>query len=65
LLKQAAEGKEVIIMRNGEPVAKLIRCRPPKRKKTVLGFAAGQVHETPGWDKAMSKEESDRFLGIV
>jgi prevent-host-death family protein len=64
LLKQVAEGEEVIIMRDGEPVAKLVRCRPPRRKKTVLGFAAGQVRETPGWEKAMSRGEVARFLGI-
>jgi prevent-host-death family protein len=64
LLKQAAQGEEVIIMRDGEPVAKLVRCRPPRRKKIELGWAAGQVRETPGWEKAMTKEQAGVFLGI-
>ncbi|MDR3701080.1 MAG: type II toxin-antitoxin system prevent-host-death family antitoxin [Candidatus Sulfopaludibacter sp.] len=65
LLKRVEEGEEVVIMRDGDPVAKLVRCRPPKQKKRELGFARGQVRETPGWEKAMTKEEADRFLGIA
>jgi prevent-host-death family protein len=64
LLKLVEQGEEVVIMRDGDPVAKLVRCRPAKRKKTELGFARGQGWETPGWEKPMTKEEADRFLGI-
>jgi len=64
LLKQAAMGEEVIIMRNGEPVAKLVRCRPARRKKVELGWAEGIIRETPGWDKAMTQDEVAVFLGI-
>jgi prevent-host-death family protein len=63
LLKQAAQGEEVIVMRDGEPVAKLVRYRPPRRKKIELGWAAGQVRETPGWEKAMTKEQAGVFMG--
>ena len=64
LLNQAAQGEEVVIMRDGVPVAKLVRCRPSRRKKVELGWAAGQVRETPGWEKAMTKEQANVFLGI-
>ena len=63
LLKQAAMGEEVIIMRNGEAVAKLVRCRPARRKKVELGWAAATTHETPGWDTALTEAEAAVFLG--
>ena len=64
LLKRAERGEEVVIMRDGEPVAELVRCRRLPRKKVPLGWAAGQVRDTPGWDKPMSEEEAAAFLGI-
>ena len=56
LLKQAAEGEQVIIMRGGEPVAELVAYRRP-RKRVQLGFAAGQVRMEKGWDKPLSDSE--------
>ena len=64
LLTLVAQGEEVVIMRDGEPVARLVRCRPGQRKKTTLGWAAALTSETPGWEKAMTKEDVERFLGI-
>ena len=57
LLKQAERGEDVVIMRDGVPVAKLVRCRATRRRRNRLGFAAGQVSETPGWEKPMSEAE--------
>lgn len=62
LLKETALGEEVVIMRDGEPVAKLVPYRK-SRKKIRLGFAAGQVQTTEGWDKPMTEEEVAGFLG--
>jgi len=56
LLQKTAVGEEVIIMRDGEPVAELIPYRGG-RKKIRLGFAAGQVETTVGWEKPMNEEE--------
>jgi prevent-host-death family protein len=64
LLKQVEQGEEVVIMRNGEPVAKLVRTRPARRPKVQLGWAAGTVRETDGWDKPMSKAQAAAFLGL-
>jgi prevent-host-death family protein len=63
LLKKTSQGEEVIIMRNGEPVAELIPYRRPKRKKVRLGIGAGQVEFTEGWDKAMTDEEVEALFG--
>ena len=49
-------------MRAGEPVAELVPYRRP-RKKIRLGFAAGQVQETEGWDRPMTDAEAAAFLG--
>lgn len=64
LLKETEEGREVIIMRNGEPVAKLVRYRRPRQKKIKLGFGAGLVKEIdPDWWKPMTDEEVDALFG--
>jgi len=47
LLKRVEQGEEIVIMRNGEPLAKLVRCRRPKRQKTQLGWAAGSEPASP------------------
>ena len=62
LLKKTALGEEVIIMRNGEPVAELIPYRRGPAKKIKLGFAAGQVQTVEGWEKPMTDEEVAAFL---
>ena len=61
LLRQTATGEEVVIMRDGEPVAELIPYRQRSRKRR-LGFAAGQVEMTEGWERPMTDADADRFL---
>jgi prevent-host-death family protein len=63
LLKQTAQGAQVIIMRDGKPVARLVPFVEPPRKKIKLGWAAGQAHATPGWEKAMTDAEVDAVFG--
>jgi prevent-host-death family protein len=63
LLKQVERGEEVVIMRAGEPVAKLVRCRPATRKKIKLGFASKEVWAAPGWDAPMTDAEVEGFFG--
>ena len=62
LLKDVEQGEQVIIMRNGEPVAKLVRYRR-RQKKINLGFGAGLVKEIDkDWWKPMSDEEAEAFI---
>jgi prevent-host-death family protein len=63
LLKLVEFGERVIICGNGKPVAELVKCRR-QRDRVKVGFAAHQVTETPGWEKAMTIEEAERFLRI-
>jgi len=45
LLRRAEAGEEIVVTRNGEPVAKLIPIRP-----RVGGFMRGEITEkTPNW----------------
>ena len=62
LLKEAAQGRQVIIMRNGKPVARLIPIKEKPRKKIKLGFAAGQVTETPGVGESHDRRRGRRPL---
>ena len=63
LLKDVEQGEQVIIMRNGEPVAKLVRYRQPRQKKIKLGFAAGWAREIDkDWWKPMTDEEVEAWI---
>jgi prevent-host-death family protein len=61
LLRKTAAGEEVVIMRDGQPVAELIPYRKRSRKR-LLGFAAGEVEAAEGWERPMSDVEADAFL---
>jgi prevent-host-death family protein len=43
LIREAEEGTEVIVARNGQPVARIVPWRP-ERPVRVAGAWAGQVH---------------------
>ncbi len=55
LLAQTVRGVEVVIMRDGKPVAQLIPYQEKARaKKIPLGLWRDRVTETPGWENGMS-----------
>jgi len=41
LLLKVASGEEIIIARNGEPIARLVQYEPPPKKR-ILGLDAGR-----------------------
>ena len=61
LLQETTAGEQVVIMRDGSPVAELIPYRERSRKRQ-LGFAAGQVEMSEGWDRPMTGPEVAGFL---
>jgi prevent-host-death family protein len=63
LLKKTEQGEQVIIMRDGAPVAKLVPFTDKQRVKRKLGWAAGMVVETENWQKAVTDDEAEGFLG--
>lgn len=59
LLERVEGGDEVIIARNGAPVAKLVRFGPAK---PVLGSARGTAVLKPGWADPLTSEELANLL---
>lgn len=49
LAKRAAAGEEILIARNGKPVAMLTRV-PEHRRRTLLGVFKGQIHMAEDFD---------------
>jgi prevent-host-death family protein len=54
LVDKAVEGEEVIVARNGKPVARIVKYEQPKR---VLGSLKGKVWIEPGYDIVASDPE--------
>jgi len=50
LVKRAEKGEEIVIMRAGKPVAKIVALTP-LRKKRVLGLDRGKVWIAPDFDE--------------
>jgi prevent-host-death family protein len=64
LIDLAAEGKEVIIARNGRPVARLVaydRMHAPRK----LGMLAGRIHVAADFDAPLPDEIIAAFEGKV
>ena len=56
-----AEGEEVVIVRHGTPVAKLV---PVLHKKRVLGSMRGLITPEKGWDAAIDYREAEEQFGL-
>lgn len=61
LLKRVMAGEEVIIAKNGEPVAKLVPFRRP-RKDRILGRDRGKIWISPDFDE-FDEELEKMFYG--
>ena len=62
LLERVENGEEIVIARNGKPVAKLSAHRPERRKRTGLGTLKGQI-DLSRFDEA--DEEIAREFGML
>lgn len=58
LLRAVEEGEQVIITRNGKPVAQLVP-PPPARRIVRWDTLRGKIHLKPGWDAPITL---DQFL---
>ena len=61
LLEQVEQGEEVVILRHGLPVAKLVAI---PRHKRLLGSLRGRVIAESGWDAAISDQEVEQEFGL-
>ena len=56
LAKRAAAGEDIIIARNGKPVALLTRV-PARRRPTALGAFKGKIHMAEDFDAILPEFE--------
>jgi len=61
LIERAVQGEEVVIAKAGKPLVKLVKIKP--KAKRILGSAAGTIEFIEGWDKPMTDEEFEEFVG--
>jgi prevent-host-death family protein len=61
LAQRAADGEEIVIARNGRPLARLVGvdARSPRR----LGLAKGRIWIGPGFDDPLPPEIQEAFEG--
>ena len=59
LLDLLDEGEDVVIVRHGHPVARLVRAN--SSTKPQLGAMRGEISWEEGWERAMTAEEADAF----
>ncbi|WP_439711790.1 type II toxin-antitoxin system Phd/YefM family antitoxin [Acidithiobacillus ferrianus] len=59
---RAVQGEEIIILREGEPVARLVGMEP-ERKRRPVGLGAGRFHIPPDFDTLASAEILRLFEG--
>lgn len=57
LLAEVEGGREIIVARNGKPVAKLVPFPAEVRKKLRLGTLKGKIWMSPDFDAPLSEEE--------
>jgi prevent-host-death family protein len=56
LAKRAAAGEDIVIARNGKPVALLTRV-PARRRSTPLGALKGKIHMAEDFDAILPEFE--------
>ena len=56
LIRAVEQGEEVVITRNGKPVAQLT-VAPPERRQVRWGTMRDRIHLKPGWDRPITLEE--------
>ncbi len=63
LLEEAASGEDVVVCRDGRPVARVVPIRQPG---LVLGSGAGDPDVNPctgdEWWRAMTEEEAEQWI---
>ena len=59
LVDKAAAGEEIIIAKNGKPMAKLVAFKPAGKRKP--GRLKGKIWMSPDFDAPMSEEELALF----
>jgi prevent-host-death family protein len=59
LLDLLEQGEDILILRHGKPVARLVRAKAAA--KPQIGAMKGEITWKEGWERAMTDEEADAF----
>ncbi len=62
LLDQAAAGEDIVVSRNGKPLARFTRLEKPKRR-IRFGFLKGKVKVAPDFDAPLREEVLAAYEG--
>jgi prevent-host-death family protein len=62
LVDEAASGEDVVVSRNGKPVARITRLAPPRRR-VVFGVLEGKVKVAKDFDAPLPAEVIAGFEG--
>jgi prevent-host-death family protein len=57
LLAEVERGREIVVARDGKPVAKLVPFPKPAKKRLRLGMWKGKIWMSPDFDAPLSEEE--------
>ena len=57
LLAEVEKGREIVVARDGKPVAKLVPFVPAGKKKLRTGDWRGKIWVSPDFDAPLSEEE--------
>jgi prevent-host-death family protein len=61
MIDRAAAGEEIIISRNGRPVARLCQLEPRKRNTVKFGVLKGRIWIAPDFDAPLPDDVLEAF----
>lgn len=61
LVDRASSGEEIVIAKNGKPMARLVPLAPPKKRE--IGFWRGRVRIAPDFDAPLPEDVLAAFEG--
>jgi len=61
LLREVADGEEVIVTRSGHPVARIVPAAAESARADRFGILAGEVADPGDWDEEDSEDFGDLF----
>jgi prevent-host-death family protein len=63
MIDRVAAGEEIVISRNGRPVARLCQLEPRKRNTVKFGLLKGQIEVPDDFDAPLPDDVLDLFEG--
>ena len=61
LLAEVEQGREVVVARNGKPIAKLIPFPKARKKTLTMGDLKGKIWISPDFDNPLPEDELKKW----